>query len=125
MAGEQTLVVGPDSELELPSLDARDRSAEALQDRGTVDYEVSGTTSRGLDVVTPYLVAAVEAATFRIAIMDGRSVVDVFDGTVVVTSRLDGATAVLGPGEGATVDAETTAGLELRPAGGEAVARSR
>jgi ferric-dicitrate binding protein FerR (iron transport regulator) len=119
------MVVGPESELELPTLEASDRVAEALQDRGTVDYEVADGDAGGLDVVTPYLVATVEAAAFRVTIADGRSIVDVFEGTVVVTSRLDGTAATLVAGQGATVDAESTAGLHVRSTGGEAVARNR
>ena len=125
VGGAQTLVVGPDSELEMPSLAPTGRAAEALQDRGTVDYEIAGGDTGGLDVVTPYLVAAADAATFRVAILEGRSIVDVFDGTVLVTSRLDGTAATLNPGQGATVDPDSTAGLDLRPVGGEAVAHNR
>ncbi len=124
-AGARTLVVGPDSEVELPALVAGDRAAEALQDRGTVDYEIPGAGDSTLDVVTPYLVAAAESATFRVTLASGAAVVDVFEGAVVVTSRLDGASVVVGAGEGASVDTETAAGLALRPAGGEALARRR
>lgn len=124
-ADGRTLTVGPDAELELPALDASDRSAEALHDRGTVDYDISATSVPGLDVVTPYLVAATDAATFRVTILSGTSVVDVFEGTVVVTSRLDGSSAVLGAGEGATVDVETATGLDVRAVGGDAVAHKR
>ena len=125
VAGGRILGVGPDTELELPALDGGDRTAEALQDRGTIDYEIAATGAPGLDVVTPYLVAAADGATFRVTILSGASVVDVFEGTVVVTSRLDGASAVLGAGEGATVDIETATGLDVRSAAGEAVARKR
>ena len=125
VAPARTLVVGPDTEVELPALAAGDRTAEALQDRGTIDYEIAGASASGLDVVTPFLVAATDGATFRVTTASGTTVVDVFDGTVVVTSRLDGTSATLAAGEGATVDAEATAGLDLRPAGGDAVAQRR
>jgi FecR-like protein len=104
------VLVDPNSEIVLPA-GGPDGNGPVVQDSGSVAYRVDGRFNKNFRVVTPYLVAGVKGTVFLVSVSEGRASVSVEEGTVEVTSRLNGERRDVTSGE--TLLLETREGSEM------------
>jgi len=119
-----SLMLHPDTILELPATDGGDGTPQALHDRGSVTYEVRDPAPDALEVVTPYLVARAGGAVFRVDVGEGTASVRSLGGTVAVTSRMDGSAVELVGGQTVRVDAGSKEPLRVRSANPDPLSRA-
>jgi len=92
--GPTTVSVGPDTQLEFPSLEVPGGPVERIQQpRGNVFYDVGKRGSRKLRIETPFLVAVVKGTQFNVAARDDASTIALFEGQLEIRST-DGSDVV-------------------------------
>src|SRR5947209_2364617 len=115
--GEETIMVGPNSEVALPAEAADGMKTTILQRAGSILLEVEKKNVPHFEVVTPYLAAVVKGTQFRVSVDRRGGRVEVTHGQVQVADFKSGQHALVLPGQSANVAAFGTAGLSLSGSG--------
>lgn len=102
MRGLETIVLGPDSRVQLPSQEVNGNT-QVLQTLGSALYHVGKQKAPHFQVDTPYLAALVKGTTFTVTVTDAISTVDVTEGLVVVATPDGSDSEFVRPGFAATV----------------------
>lgn len=91
------------------SVPAADNGGEAgiLQTLGKLLFRMESRESRDFKIETPYLAAAIKGTTFTVEVDDDDAVVEVEEGSVIVTANRSGQSAYVGPGERASVSGDS------------------
>ena len=130
--GHDQITLAPNSVVALPHAVAGVPHIKILQSAGHVNYEVesrrgptgllsrigqmflSGSRPKGrFEVHTSHLVAAVKGTTFAVEVDEGDAVVDVREGSVLVTANRSGQSAYVMAGQRATVNAGRGDGVSV------------
>ncbi len=115
--GEESMLVSPNSVIEIPSSNHDGMSTTIMERAGSVLLEVEKRKVQHFEVVTPYLAAVVKGTHFRVSMDDTGSHVDVLRGQVDVVDYKSGDEALVLPGQTAQVAATGSSGLTLSGSG--------
>jgi len=105
--GTEVVTIGKNSRVTLPPTDTSGRT-KILHRSGTAIYNVRKKPARHFSVDTPNIVAVVKGTKFEIDESRDSSVVSVYSGIVEVTSRVDGRTVRVEPGQTAILEGGRT-----------------
>jgi hypothetical protein len=97
-----SITVFPNSRMSVPEAVGGGESG-ILQTLGKLLFRMESRESRDFEIDTPYLAAAIKGTTFTVEVDDGDAVVEVSEGSVLVTANRSGQSSYVGPGERASV----------------------
>ncbi|MBE9552743.1 MAG: FecR domain-containing protein [Proteobacteria bacterium] len=97
-----SITVFPNSRMSVPEV-AGDGESGILQTLGKLLFRMESRESRDFKIKTPYLAAAIKGTTFTVEVDDADAVVEVEEGSVLVTANRSGQSAYVRPGERASV----------------------
>ncbi|MGA8901006.1 FecR domain-containing protein [Bradyrhizobium sp.] len=115
--GEESILVAPNSVVELPVEPKEGLSTTIVQKAGAILLEVEKRNVKHFEVETPYLAAVVKGTQFRVSVGAASTSVDVMRGQVEVTDFRSGQIAQVMPGQKATAFERGKAGLSLSGSG--------
>ena len=97
-----SITMFPNSKMSVPVND-NGEDPGVLQTLGKLLFRMESRESRDFKIDTPYLAAAIKGTTFTVEVDDGDAVVEVSEGSVLVTANRSGQSSYVGPGERASV----------------------
>lgn len=115
--GEESLLVSPNSVIDIPKQNLDGMSTTILERAGSVLVKAEKRNVRHFEVVTPYLAAVVKGTRFRVTIDGAGSNVDVMEGQVDVSGFHSGEQILLLPGQTAKVAAAGSGALNVSGSG--------
>ncbi len=113
-----TVSVSPNSRFGIPAPAKKGPVTHIMQNLGTLLFKIKTRPQNPFNVRTPYLAAIIRGTTFTVSVDDSNAALHVATGAVEVTSILSGETALVRPGETATIDARTGGRMKLIGANG-------
>jgi hypothetical protein len=117
MRGEETILVAPNTVVDLPAEAKAGLSTTILQRAGSILLDVEKRNVKHFEVETPYLAAVVKGTQFAVTVNAGSTSVEVRRGQVEVSDFKSGQIAQVVPGQIATALAHGKPGLALSGSG--------
>ena len=107
-----SITVFPNSKM---SVSSNDSGAEPgiLQMFGKLLFRMESRESRDFEITTPYLAAAIKGTTFTVEVDKDDAVVEVEEGSVLVTANRSGQSAIVGAGERAGVSGDDSDSVKI------------
>jgi uncharacterized cupin superfamily protein len=97
-----SITIFPNSTMSVPEV-AGGAEPGVLQTLGKLLFRMESRESRDFNIETPYLAAAIKGTTFTVEVDDDDAVVEVLEGSVLVTANRSGQSTYVGAGERAGV----------------------
>jgi hypothetical protein len=117
MRGEESILISPNSVIDIPNGRINGMSTTIIQQAGSILLDVEKRNVKHFEVDTPYLAAVVKGTKFRVTVNKNESNVDVLRGQVEVMDFKSGQTAMVLPGQTASVSTQGQTGLSLSGSG--------
>lgn len=115
--GEESLMVSPNSVIDIPKENLDGMSTTIMERAGSVLVKAEKRNVKHFEVVTPYLAAVVKGTQFRVSADGGGSNVEVIEGQVDVSGFHSGEQILLLPGQTAKVAASGEGSLNTSGSG--------
>jgi hypothetical protein len=113
-----TVSVSPNSRFGIPEPATEGPVTHFMQNLGTLLFKIRTRPHNPFNIKTPYLAAIIRGTTFTVSVDDRNAALHVATGAVEVHSILSGETALVRPGETATIDSRTGGRMKLVGANG-------